>query len=121
MAGTGAPHSTIFATLAFITATFAIAMNFGRSSRTSSAARSELRWFTRTSVVVNCWWRSKPLRRFQGALRPTVQLSTVMTMSRSDTVFDVMIIGGGPAGAGAGLRCARHGLSVVILDKDDYP
>src|SRR5947208_999399 len=38
-----------------------------------------------------------------------------------EKTFDVVVIGGGPAGATAGLRCARHGLSVVVLDKDRYP
>ena len=32
------------------------------------------------------------------------------------TLFDVAIIGGGPAGCAAAIRCAQRGLSVVIID-----
>jgi flavin-dependent dehydrogenase len=35
--------------------------------------------------------------------------------------WDVLIAGGGPAGAGAGLYAARKGLKVLIIDKDEHP
>jgi geranylgeranyl reductase family protein len=36
-------------------------------------------------------------------------------------VFDVIIVGGGPAGATAGLVLARKGLDVLILEKKNFP
>lgn len=36
-------------------------------------------------------------------------------------VCDVLIMGGGPAGAAAGARLAEHGWQVVILEKDHHP
>ena len=38
-------------------------------------------------------------------------------MDQTDTDFDVVIIGGGPAGASAGIYTARAGLKTAILDK----
>lgn len=35
--------------------------------------------------------------------------------------FDVVVAGGGPAGATAALRAARHGLSVCLLERDQHP
>jgi flavin-dependent dehydrogenase len=37
------------------------------------------------------------------------------------TLSQVLIVGGGPAGAATGIVCARNGLSTVILEKDRYP
>ena len=37
------------------------------------------------------------------------------------SIFDVAIIGGGPAGSVAGSVLARHGRSVVIFEKDQFP
>ena len=39
----------------------------------------------------------------------------------TDPNFDVVVIGGGPSGAIAGLRAARAGLAVVILEQDRHP
>src|SRR6266850_2317242 len=33
----------------------------------------------------------------------------------------VLIVGGGPAGAAAGIWCARRGLSVVLLERESFP
>lgn len=38
----------------------------------------------------------------------------------SDTVFDVVVIGGGITGAGIALDAASRGLSVVLLEKEDF-
>lgn len=42
-------------------------------------------------------------------------------MDPSDTIHDVAIVGGGPAGATAALCCARRGLSTVVLERESHP
>jgi len=42
-------------------------------------------------------------------------------MSDSHRDYDVIIIGGGPAGATAGMQLARAGRRVVILEKEQFP
>lgn len=42
-------------------------------------------------------------------------------MLRPQTQYDVVIIGGGPAGATAAIRCIRNGLSTIVLEKDHHP
>jgi flavin-dependent dehydrogenase len=37
------------------------------------------------------------------------------------TDFDVVIVGGGPAGSAAALWCARHGLRVILLERVQFP
>ena len=37
----------------------------------------------------------------------------------AETVFDVVILGGGPAGYTCGIRAAQHGLKVAIIEKTD--
>lgn len=44
-----------------------------------------------------------------------------MTTSSHDTVYDAIIIGGGPAGSTAGLVLARAGRKALIIEKGDYP
>ena len=39
----------------------------------------------------------------------------------SDTVYDVAVVGAGPAGAVTAFAAARRGLSVVLLDKATFP
>src|SRR5829696_4925276 len=34
---------------------------------------------------------------------------------------DVAIVGGGPAGSASALWCARHGLRVVVLEREVFP
>ncbi|MEJ2543472.1 MAG: geranylgeranyl reductase family protein [Calditrichaceae bacterium] len=38
-----------------------------------------------------------------------------------DLIYDVIIVGGGPAGSGAALYAHRHGLKFLILEKDKFP
>lgn len=42
-------------------------------------------------------------------------------MNPDPTIYDAIIIGGGPAGATAGLRLARDGRQVLILEKERFP
>ena len=35
--------------------------------------------------------------------------------------WDVLIVGGGPAGAAAGIHAARQGLKALIIEKDRHP
>jgi dihydrolipoamide dehydrogenase len=37
----------------------------------------------------------------------------------AETIFDVAIIGGGPAGYTAAIRCGQYGLKVALIEKDD--
>ena len=39
----------------------------------------------------------------------------------ADEKFDVIIVGAGPAGTSAAITCARAGLSVVVLERGNYP
>lgn len=42
-------------------------------------------------------------------------------MNPDPTIYDAIIIGGGPSGATAGLRLARDGRRVLILEKERFP
>ena len=42
-----------------------------------------------------------------------------MNMSKTD--YDVLIIGGGPAGSSAGAILAEHGHRVLILEREKFP
>lgn len=42
-------------------------------------------------------------------------------MTTPRTSFDVVVVGGGPAGSAAALRAARRGLSVCIIEQDRHP
>ena len=35
----------------------------------------------------------------------------------SEVICDVVVVGGGPAGFGAALSAARHGMNVVLMDE----
>ncbi len=39
----------------------------------------------------------------------------------TDPLYEVIIIGGGPAGLFAGIVCARNGLRTLLLEKQSYP
>ncbi|MDZ7269425.1 MAG: geranylgeranyl reductase family protein [candidate division KSB1 bacterium] len=42
-------------------------------------------------------------------------------MNNGREEYDVIVVGGGPAGATATLYCARHGLQTLLLDKSKFP
>ncbi len=35
--------------------------------------------------------------------------------------YDVIILGGGPAGSATAIICAQHGLQVALLERDKFP
>jgi geranylgeranyl reductase family protein len=39
----------------------------------------------------------------------------------ANVVYDVIIVGGGPAGSAAGLYLAQQGIRIVIIDKENFP
>jgi flavin-dependent dehydrogenase len=41
--------------------------------------------------------------------------------ANSPDAFDVAIVGAGPAGSAAAIWCARHGLQVVVLERQAFP
>jgi len=43
------------------------------------------------------------------------------TLTTAPTSWDVVVVGGGPAGAAAALAARRHGASVLVLDRADFP
>ena len=45
----------------------------------------------------------------------------VRTSSEVRAVTDVLIVGAGPAGSAAAIGLARHGRSVVLLDRSAFP
>jgi FADH2-dependent halogenase len=59
-------------------------------------------------------------RRAQEKESFTIFLSLVISR-RMNEVFDVAIIGGGPAGSTAGTLLAKEGRSVLILEKEKFP
>ena len=42
-------------------------------------------------------------------------------MTHADTDYDLIIVGGGPAGAASSLYARRHGLRTLLLDKATFP
>ncbi|MBD3224314.1 MAG: geranylgeranyl reductase family protein [Caldithrix sp.] len=42
-------------------------------------------------------------------------------MANSNEIYDIIIIGGGPAGASAALYAQRYGLKSLLLEKDAFP
>ncbi len=42
-------------------------------------------------------------------------------MKSNNKIYDLIIVGGGPAGAAAALYAAREGLSALLLDKSTFP
>ena len=39
----------------------------------------------------------------------------------SDTAYDAIVVGAGPAGTGAAITMARAGLKVALLERGEYP
>ncbi|HJM98549.1 MAG TPA: FAD-dependent oxidoreductase, partial [Acidimicrobiales bacterium] len=42
-------------------------------------------------------------------------------MTRNNTISDVIVIGGGPAGSASAIDLAKNGLRVTLLDKSEFP
>src|SRR5680860_340527 len=45
---------------------------------------------------------------------------TAMVRRLADTTFDLLVIGGGITGAGVALDAASRGLSVALVERDDF-
>lgn len=54
-------------------------------------------------------------------LETTVIAATATLTQATDRVWDVVIVGAGPAGSFAAITLARAGASVLLLDKDQFP
>src|SRR5690606_4889616 len=64
------------------------------------------------------WWRFSPRHR-RRPMRPT--WSPELTASSLEREYDVIVIGGGPAGSAASTILAQHGRRVLLLEKDAFP
>src|ERR1051325_9797612 len=51
---------------------------------------------------------------------PTIICSHVRSNSLPDTIYDIAIIGSGPAGYTAAIRAGQYGLKTALIEKDPY-
>ena len=61
------------------------------------------------SVRLNCWF----------GVRCKIHVRLGMELPLAETIFDVAIIGGGPAGYTAAIRGAEYGLKVALIEKTE--
>lgn len=52
---------------------------------------------------------------------PTEGSDQTPLQSAADTVFDVLVVGAGPAGSAAAIELARAGKTVLMIDQHDFP
>src|SRR5437667_11705336 len=64
-----------------------------------------------------CMWSCFPPQRVERRTGGAVYMMGNLMI----TMFDVAVVGAGPAGATAALTLARRGLSVALLERDDLP
>ena len=65
--------------------------------------------------------RRPPARRPGDATHGRVDASTPATASVRRSTTDVLVVGGGPAGAAAAYWLARHGHDVTVVERKTFP
>lgn len=58
---------------------------------------------------------------YSGAFRADILAGGQMALKPTDEDFDVIVIGGGPAGSAAAYTARQNGLSVAVIDKKTFP
>eukprot|EP00039_Didymoeca_costata_P030384 m.29272 g.29272 ORF g.29272 m.29272 type:complete len:680 (-) comp8085_c0_seq1:1866-3905(-) len=69
----------------------------------------------KTSIVVPAW--TPPTRT---EVLQSLTSSSLKADENNDDSYDVLVIGGGAVGSGVALDCAKRGLKVALVERDDF-